>query len=895
VKRIHKRRQHSPAYLAETEKIKENKKKYGEKVHKFVAAEWTHPNGHPRCLMCGDEESISPECNREPTKAEYKAFQDKMDIEFPSRRLVMKAEHVPGTPYRYRHGWIPVGSTGKMHGGSGKRRLRTRREPGSAELGRRIAAHPEETARMRRVARENAEKHGVARRRGAPGISTPNPLGEAVSHGTPTEPKRGDSGPKRVTTRRGKTVIVSAKPRIIRNRKKVTLSQVARTELPGPAPMHLRNEAADYASIHYPKKEETYAGLIIRLAKKGQAQDPAYRGQQSQKYGIPVGRMIEIENEMHELMYPSAPTHRESASVRLVDMPEMQRNAIREHGARSASVYPDGRTRLVRAEKGPYKGKFLQLAGNGTLLGEISAEQAKKDQLSNKAYWKQEAEKQKTNPRRWIHEPIINAAGRKDWNSRLVTLPEWIAEKKKIEQGHADKEAQAEAKKAAKVKIAQQWAEAQGYDPDDSYWWGYYWNDPSLIKTQDDAVTPTAAQPVGGAPIRRAPRRAKKKVVLSTPEISQKEMRGHRPGPKRDIKRGEDLQQIADEAAKQTSRQRRKIQKLDPFRYIIKAEHVPGTPYHFRHGWIPVDGIQEVGSRRRAGTVTRMTGATRGGGVFDHKTKTVADKKMISRPQRGSTHVRPGVKSAYSDPGRAIYDRNNGTTKISDKRLKEIFEDPSKMTVKEKAMIGSATASAKLDGEKTLSVKTSRGPRELARYNVISQIRSKISPGSGDRSTKSTNLSETVRAGKNAKRRESGKPSAPEMERIAKQVIEMWSTDGGRTVTCVHCNKSMGARGISLETPLPKELGGNYRDIPGIWPSHHKCNSAAGNKGISVKRSSRKVSAQQDPQTYVEEMMRRFDRLPPEVKQRLPEVYKKFRKYLGPYPYAKSSRTRRAA
>lgn len=39
--------------------IRENKKLPGANVkHKFVAAQWTHKNGHPRCLICGDEPRI---------------------------------------------------------------------------------------------------------------------------------------------------------------------------------------------------------------------------------------------------------------------------------------------------------------------------------------------------------------------------------------------------------------------------------------------------------------------------------------------------------------------------------------------------------------------------------------------------------------------------------------------------------------------------------------------------------------------------------------------------------------------------------------------------------------------------------------------------------------------
>lgn len=50
-------------YEEETKQIKENKKSDKASVrHKFKPAKWTHPNGHPRCLICGDEERVGGFC-----------------------------------------------------------------------------------------------------------------------------------------------------------------------------------------------------------------------------------------------------------------------------------------------------------------------------------------------------------------------------------------------------------------------------------------------------------------------------------------------------------------------------------------------------------------------------------------------------------------------------------------------------------------------------------------------------------------------------------------------------------------------------------------------------------------------------------------------------------------
>lgn len=56
-------RKPNPAAEAETERIKENQKKpENQRPHRFRPAEWTHPNGHPRCLRCGDEERVGGMC-----------------------------------------------------------------------------------------------------------------------------------------------------------------------------------------------------------------------------------------------------------------------------------------------------------------------------------------------------------------------------------------------------------------------------------------------------------------------------------------------------------------------------------------------------------------------------------------------------------------------------------------------------------------------------------------------------------------------------------------------------------------------------------------------------------------------------------------------------------------
>lgn len=55
--------QKSISYEEETERINESKKtEKAKNPHKFVAAEWTHKNGHPRCKICSMEEGMDKMC-----------------------------------------------------------------------------------------------------------------------------------------------------------------------------------------------------------------------------------------------------------------------------------------------------------------------------------------------------------------------------------------------------------------------------------------------------------------------------------------------------------------------------------------------------------------------------------------------------------------------------------------------------------------------------------------------------------------------------------------------------------------------------------------------------------------------------------------------------------------
>ncbi len=69
----------------ESEIIKENKKSpEAQRSHKFKQAVWTHPNGHPRCIICGDEERIGGICEAE----------EKLNLKQPNRSGIEKGNKI---------------------------------------------------------------------------------------------------------------------------------------------------------------------------------------------------------------------------------------------------------------------------------------------------------------------------------------------------------------------------------------------------------------------------------------------------------------------------------------------------------------------------------------------------------------------------------------------------------------------------------------------------------------------------------------------------------------------------------------------------------------------------------------------------------------------------------
>jgi hypothetical protein len=720
---------------------------------------------------------------------------------------------------------------------------------------------------------------------------------------------------------------------VIRNRSAITPGQQEAVELPGVAPLHLRNQAEEYARENYPTEKKKYAGLIIRLASKGKAQDPRYRGDQSKKYGIPLADMFDIEQQMLDIMFPKEIAQRrehESASVRLADMAEVQRSAIRAHGGRKAFVMEDNKTRIVKATKGEHRGKFIKITANG-VVNPMSDKDAQKEIDAAGAFHRAKAEKERTNPRRWVHTPIINSAGKRDVRSELLPLAQWEKQKQHIRETHEAQDEQRKAIKEARIKIAQQWAESMGYDAEDSYWWGYYWNDPSLVKSQNveglasSVLGQRGSHVPGTAPVtdpnilsaeHPTPRERRKGRVVSIPaaEASQKEMRGHRPGPRRDVYarddvEGEDelkqmLKEIRIEAeratrkSKKSSRARRKVQKRDAFGYIAKTEvtisklprDVKGHVYHFKHGWIPLDhpaaGEAKIGRRVS--------------GVWDHNKGSVAEGVKLKRLAHGAVNQPTGpdgkkISRKNMTPEKALYLRNNGKTAITDKRLAEIHKDRSKITPQERDLLMSAGAQEHLDGNKPIKVYVvrDRSEKPRPRFSIIANLRKEIAndlfraekkaqKGKGGHIVRRSDISDVTRSQENEKRVASGRNIFGTKKGRA-EVAALFS-ENGRSCKCIFCGREVENRSISPERLKPGPLGGVY-EISNVAPAHEDCNTKHG------------ALADSRPNDYLEEMMRKFTLRYGKMLRdgKLKAHQRKHRKYLGQAAMAESRNRRKAA
>ena len=678
-----------------------------------------------------------------------------------------------------------------------------------------------------------------------------------------------------------------------RNSSSVQLSEMDRLENPGrPNPAQVA-AANSWAKENLPRNEQKYSELVTRLLqRRGITQDPKVRGEMSQRYGIPAKRLIEIEQQSYDVMFPkasSAAPRKKNHGVGAVSPAQV--DAMNRLGARRS--FPEANPentlrsgRYFKINKGPQRGKWGKVSWNGS-VDIVDDHEAEQENVKSKLEWSK------------------RLANRKEAADRL-------REQRKASQQNIDEMRDtAQAQKEAKIAQAKKWAESEGLDPDDSYWWAMYWNDMSLLKNQTDETDIPLTFALAEVTIRNKAGVQDIERLLALPDISSRDIRGHRPGPKKAVKGDDDFEEAGEGSRRDSedwrSRQREIQTKHD--RRSLNREYKEYLKTHPRskmtfETWKKRvkkvgkalthwdgDGVQGPGQRRdRRGRWSDQGGALRsiGEGIernvrqhhgstatrsaakgvggpaenFDSRKKTVTQK--IKTPQKGSTHQVQAagvpVKRTRKNisPESAYYERNKGAGAISDKRLVEIYQDRSKITPEEHDLITAAAADVRFDGDKPLTFRSVRAGGEKstrARWTLVKDLRTQLGQDyakqkglGGKGAGGQVRLRDDSRADK---QREKDNQKRAENKRntytsVAKKQELLLDFGDGEKAKCIFCGRPVRLKDVSPERMKPGPIGGKY-ERGNVAPAHVTCNTKMG------------TAAQHKPDEYYDEMMKLFE------------------------------------
>jgi hypothetical protein len=158
-----------------------------------------------------------------------------------------------------------------------------------------------------------------------------------------------------------------------REKSRISASPIERLPNPGRPTQAQANDASRWARQNMPDAEAQYAGLIVRLLKnRGVTQDPSLRHQMSERYGVPAGRLVQIEQEVYDHMFPpkvKAAAQRKKDLRRGVSAlsPNQERNMLKL-GARSSTPDIDSTDRpkrIFKILKGPSRGRWAEVGWGG--------------------------------------------------------------------------------------------------------------------------------------------------------------------------------------------------------------------------------------------------------------------------------------------------------------------------------------------------------------------------------------------------------------------------------------------------------------------------------------------------------------------------------------------------
>ena len=595
------------------------------------------------------------------------------------------------------------------------------------------------------------------------------------------------------------------KVRVIRNRKKITTREIENPFL-GPMSSQGKRDAQDVVR-HYTGSERKYADLVLRIADKfQQLPDRKKAAEREQKYGIKVGRQREIENTILGIAFPERITGPRKVKRSFQGQAtDKTRESLIALGARSSLEYPYGKPGQ----------EYRKIVNNVPMPG---AHLAKANKGEHRGRWV----RVETNG---VVVPLSDEDAARD-RARLLEF--WQGERK-IKRIRPVERREDSGQDETRALMQRRERERLAQDIDENY----------KVGEQNPR------------PKKRVHRKGVSAGKIPSADLPQRKYRGFRPGPARDF--GEE-----EPSREQRKKKGRRIKKNMHDSLLVMA-------YINKHGDPDITPAPLY-------RVLHPHGAL--GAPWDHKNSTLGAGRKLTRLPRGGQHKQVNTRpeflpKRFIEPEQAVYQRNNGSTKISNQRLAELFEDPKKMTDKEKQLILSAGGQRDFDGGKPevkVYVVRSREHKKKSRQEIITAIRAKVAAGSGDRSD--ARLSLEQRKLMNKKRAVSLKNS---YEGVRKQMIADFSEDGA-SVMCVFCKRNMPVGAVTLETPKPKEIGGKY-ERGNVLPAHATCNTKAGTK------------AQKNPEKYYADMMKEFlvyyKRQSPEIQKGLGFVFNKHRKFLG--------------
>lgn len=721
--------------------------------------------------------------------------------------------------------------------------------------------------------------------------------------------------------------------------------------LPGPAdPVNVTETKTKIKSEYAYVWEKDYARRILRNAEKGNLIDPLDRQIVAGKVGASEVELKRIENFVLTNAFPNDPTviappRKKRTQIGITNPTGMQEHAINDHGGRKIHVLMGNKRTgrnagvVFKATKGEHRGKFVMAAWNGH-VNPITDYEFKS--MTDASVKNDKAEMDAFSRLKWSHV-----------KGKFITTSEWeadkVSEQKKLDEDAADKQND----KARKIGVAAKWASDMGFDPTDSFWWAFYWNDNSLLNSGNDPDTHEPEVAAGRAPIRVGDKPGKQKIVaeqipagelplgrrkrsikgwrlgggvviaehkkstrggneagdyrlyqhgkeisnkhyptlseamialtrwmdwvknrnrkrvLATPDVSQRRMRGHKPGPARDV--GD-------------------IDKRD----WVESKH-PRMPRGSDRGGefastLPNAVRFHTSSARRSAATAGVP--QDGPGIFDHSKKSLKPGVKIPRPAHGKPHITkypgggPMPKKKYT-PEQAIYARNNGATKISDVRLKALKADPSSATQQEIDLLLSAATSWQMDGRNLIrGVPTvNSGKVNTPRNKVMSDAAVAIARhlASNRRSVKRGDRGQIIlrtdARGVKAKEKDREKKANNGRHIANAQALvlaDKYFGDENGTCVCIFCGDKVPRKQVSPERLKPERLGGDYWDIANLAPSCRTCNIGAA------------TDAQHYPKEYYENSMVRFmdyyETLPAATRKKLGPWFRKHRSRLGAHP-----------